>query len=94
MAVTWKCITQGPDTNNADYVSQWDGANTNVLKNGLKLETTVGVSGSDTSLVSEQGIREAITTAQIKKATIIIGDGTNVITTGIKGGFECPITGT
>jgi Cu/Ag efflux pump CusA len=31
--------------------------------------------------------------SQVKTATLIIGDATNVITTGIKGGFECPITG-
>ena len=93
MTVTWKCITHGPDANNDGYVPQWDGANTNTLKNGLKLETTVGSTGSDTSLVSEQGIREAITAAQKKKATIIIDGGGSVITTGVKGGFECPITG-
>ena len=93
MAVTWKPITYGVDTNNADYVPQWDGANTNILKNGLKLETAVGATGSDTSLVSEQGIREAITTAQKKMATLIIDGGGSAITTGVKGGFKCPITG-
>ena len=29
----------------------------------------------------------------LRRATVLIGDGVSVITTGIKGGFECPITG-
>jgi hypothetical protein len=28
-----------------------------------------------------------------RKATVVIGDGAVVITTGLKGGFECPLTG-
>ena len=93
MAVTWKAVTYGPDANTANSIPQWDGANTNLLKDGLPIVTTVGSTGDDTNIPTEQAVREAITTSQLKKATIIIGDGTNVITTGIKGGFECPITG-
>jgi hypothetical protein len=93
MVATWKAITYGPAANTADNIPLWDGANANVLKDGLALVTTVGSTGADTSVPSEQAVREAITTAQIKKASIIIGDGTNAITTGIKAGFECPIAG-
>jgi hypothetical protein len=93
MAVTWKGITYGPTANTADSVPQWDGANTNNLKDGLTIVTSVGATGVDTALPTDQAVREAITAAQMRKATILIGDGVNTITTGIKGGFECPITG-
>jgi len=53
-------FTTSPATNTADYIPQWDGANSKTLKDGLSLVTTVGATGVDTAVVSEQGIREAI----------------------------------
>lgn len=60
MAVTWKCITYGPSANNADYIPQWDGSNTDTLKDGLQLVTSVGSTGADNAVPSEQAVREAI----------------------------------
>jgi hypothetical protein len=50
----------GPATNTANYVPQWDGANSKTLKDGLELVTTVGATGSDSKIPTEQGVREAI----------------------------------
>lgn len=50
----------GPATNTANYIPQWDGANSKKIKDGLALVTTVGATGADTSIVSEQGVREAL----------------------------------
>lgn len=61
MAVTWKAITYGPAANTADSIPQWDGSNTNVLKDGLTVVTVVGSPGVDTALVTDQGIREGLT---------------------------------
>lgn len=61
----------GPATNTANYVPQWNGADSKTLKNGLKLETSVGTPGSDTSLVSEKGIRTAIGAIPTSTVSII-----------------------
>ena len=51
----------GPATNTANKIPQWNGANSKTLKDGLALITTIGVTGSDTSVPTEQAVREAIT---------------------------------
>jgi hypothetical protein len=60
MAVVWKPVVYGPSVNNANYLAQWDGANTGVLKDGLPVVTTIGATGEDTNIPSEQAVREAI----------------------------------
>lgn len=50
--------TVSPATNTDNYIPQWNGANSKLLKNGLALVTTVGSPGSDSSVPSEQAIRE------------------------------------
>jgi hypothetical protein len=50
-----------PATNTANNIPQWNGANSGTLKDGLLLVTTVGATGADTSIPTEQAVREAIT---------------------------------
>lgn len=50
-----------PATNTDAYIPQWNGANSGTLKNGLLVVTTVGATGDDTSIPTEQAVREAIT---------------------------------
>ena len=50
----------GPGTHPDLGVPQWTGADSNELKAGLTLATTVGDPGADTALVTEQGIREGL----------------------------------
>ncbi|MDX9785438.1 MAG: hypothetical protein RBT11_01585 [Desulfobacterales bacterium] len=50
----------GPVTNTADYVPQWNGADSKTLKNGLSVVTTIGDPGSDAAIPTEQAVREAI----------------------------------
>jgi hypothetical protein len=52
----------GPATNNADYLPQWNGANSKLLKNGLAVVTTIGNPGADTNIPTEQAVREVIAT--------------------------------
>jgi len=68
-----------PASNTDAYIPQWDGANSGTLKNGLLLATTVGATGADTTLVTEQGIREAITS--IVSAATTSSSGTVEIAT-------------
>lgn len=51
----------GPATNADGKIPQWDGLNSKTLKEGLSLVTTVGETGADTALPSEQAVREALT---------------------------------
>jgi len=53
-------VVSGPGANTDGFIPQWDGDNSLLLKSGLSFATTVGDPGSDTTLVSEQGIREAL----------------------------------
>lgn len=48
----------GPAASTANNVPQWDGEDSKTLKDGLGLHTEVGSPGTDTDLVTEQGIRE------------------------------------
>lgn len=50
----------GPATNTDGNIPQWNGVNSKTLKDGLGLVTTVGSPGSDSSVPSEQAVREAI----------------------------------
>lgn len=50
----------GPASNTANNIPQWDGADSKTLKDGLSLKAAVGDPGSDTILVSEQAVREAL----------------------------------
>ncbi|MFA5340725.1 MAG: hypothetical protein WC332_03005 [Clostridia bacterium] len=50
-----------PATNTANYIPQWNGVNSGTLKDGLLLVTSVGATGDDTSIPTEQAVREAIT---------------------------------
>jgi hypothetical protein len=59
----WNSLVQGPATTTNTYIPQWSGTIGNKLSTGLQLKTTVGVTGDDTSVVTEQGIREAIASA-------------------------------
>ncbi len=69
-----------------DKIVKASGANT--VGDGPDLLTTVGTPGADDDIVSEQGIREALTALQTSlyeyKNFIIDGSG-SAITTGIKG---------
>jgi len=49
-----------PATNTDNKVPQWDGTDSATLKDGLSLVTTVGDPGSDSSLPTEQAVREAL----------------------------------
>ena len=68
MAVVWKRLAYydevgdviGPSTNSDGYIPQWDGTNTKTLKNGLSVVTTVGETGSDSAIPTEQAVREAL----------------------------------
>jgi hypothetical protein len=56
----------------------------------------VGGTGATANTFIKKTLAESKTILGInnlRRATAIIGDGVAVITTGIKGGFECPITG-
>lgn len=53
----------GPATNTANYIPQWDGADSKTLKNGLALTTTLGSPGADTNIPSEKAVRAAISAA-------------------------------
>ena len=55
-----KKVVYGPSSNTDLSVPQWDGANTGKLKAGLPIVTTVGATGYDTNLPTEQAVREAI----------------------------------
>jgi hypothetical protein len=50
-----------PATNTDHYVPKWAGTNSGTLEDGFSVVTTVGVTGSDSSLPTEQAVREAIT---------------------------------
>jgi len=56
----------GPASNTDNFVPQWDGADSNTLKNGLELVTTVDATGSDSKIATEQAIREAIIASKVK----------------------------
>lgn len=59
----WNSLVQGPATTTDGYIPDWDGTIGNKLGTGYLVATTVGTTGSDTTLVTEQGIREAISSA-------------------------------
>ncbi|MDY0324799.1 MAG: hypothetical protein RBQ87_01330 [Candidatus Cloacimonadaceae bacterium] len=69
-AVHWDNVTNkpaagtgdvtGPATNHADYVPQWNGADSKTLKDGLSVVTTIADPGLDTAIPTEQAVREAI----------------------------------
>lgn len=51
----------GPATNTADYIPQWDGANSKTLKNGLGLDTDLtSVSASDDTVPSAKATKTAL----------------------------------
>jgi hypothetical protein len=50
-----------PATNTNHYVPKWAGTDTGTLENGFEVVTTIGVTGVDTALPTEQAVREAIT---------------------------------
>jgi len=52
----------GPATNTANFIPQWNGADSKTLKNGLELVTTVDATGSDVKLATEQAVRELVGT--------------------------------
>ena len=52
----------GPVTNTDGKIPQWNGTDSKTLKDGLTLVTTVGDPGSDTSVPSEQAVREVLAT--------------------------------
>ena len=49
-----------PATNADHSVPKWDGANTGKLEDGFPIVTTIGATGADTNLPTEQAVREAI----------------------------------
>lgn len=50
--------TTGPDTNTANYIPQWNGANSNKLKNGIELSTDDTLAGdSDAALPTEKAVK-------------------------------------
>ena len=77
MAVTWKPIVYGPTTNNADYIPQWSGANTGLLKDGLSVVTSIGSPGLDTALPTDQAVREAITNMPTRHSGTSEGTGSS-----------------
>lgn len=62
----------GPASNTDGYVPQWNGADSKLLKNGLSVVTTVGATGADTALPTEQAVREALTVLALMSNTIQI----------------------
>lgn len=52
-----------PASNTDNNIPQWDGNNSKTLKDGLSLVTTIGTPGADTSIPTEQAVREAISGA-------------------------------
>ncbi len=61
----------GPATNTDAGIPQWNGANSKTLKDGLALVAAVGDPGADTSVPTEQAVREGLT-AQPGCITFII----------------------
>ncbi len=55
----------GPATNHNNYVPQWNGANARTLKDGLSVVTTIGETGSDSSVPTEQAVREALASVTV-----------------------------
>jgi len=53
-------FVKGPIISTNTYIPRWDGTSGNILTDGLALALTVGDPGSDATLVTEQGIREAL----------------------------------
>lgn len=51
----------GPASNTDGYIPQWNGADSTTLKDGLSLVTTIGSTGADTAIPTEQAVREALT---------------------------------
>lgn len=49
-----------PATNTDNYIPQWDGVNSAILKDGLGLATTVDDPGVDTKIPTEKAVRSAI----------------------------------
>jgi hypothetical protein len=80
----------------ADHqLPQYNGTGGKAIEPGPIVRTSVRspASASDAEITGEKGVSSAIVAAQMRKATMLISGGGSVITIGIKGGFECPITG-
>jgi hypothetical protein len=75
----WNSLVQGPAASTDLNIPVWNGTLGNKLSDGLGLVTTLGTPGSDTNIVSEQGIREAITSITISS----LGDIADVTITAI-----------
>jgi hypothetical protein len=73
-----------PATNTDDYIPTWNGTNSGILQDGYSVATTVGAVGSDTVLVTEQGIREAIT-GIVGAATTTTSGTVEIATNGASG---------
>jgi hypothetical protein len=90
----------GPETNTANYVPQWDGADSKTLKNGL----AVGTAASNLVQLDGDAKLPAVDGSQLTNlpggggGTGTIGisiDGAGAaISTGIKGYVRCPFAGT
>jgi hypothetical protein len=75
----WNSLVQGPASSTNLNIPTWNGTGGMQLNDGLALATTVGTPGSDTTIVSEQGIREALTSITISS----LGDIADVTITSI-----------
>jgi len=54
-------IALAPATNTADYVPQWDGTNSKLLKNGKQIVTAMSGTPSDGRILTEKGVDDALT---------------------------------
>lgn len=70
---TWYRLVEGPTSSTDSGIPAWDGTDGKRLKAGYSVNTTVGSPGSDSILVSEQGIREAISAALASEMTYMGG---------------------
>ena len=61
----WNSLVQGPSNSTDLNIPTWNGTGGNKLNDGLSLVTTLGDPGSDTTIVSEAGIRTAINSLTI-----------------------------
>ena len=78
-----------PSLNNADYIPQWNGANSKTLKNGLVLSTSLSVSPSHGRVLSEKAVYDLI---QEELLTALASGGS--ITSAISSAITTALTAT
>ena len=69
----WNTVVVGPASSTSGRIPQWSGTSGGILQDGLDLVTTVGGTGSDTAVPTEQAVREAIAAAMVSDVSFMGG---------------------